>query len=89
MQLHLVFVLQSLTPSFVSGCRVCSPDKKLRRLDQESVAEDAARSASLALTNMMTITFVDDPQSCLHQDWATVVVVTITEVTQKPKDPCE
>jgi ferredoxin len=76
----------------ISACRLCSPDAKLRkrrRLNELSAAEDAAHLASLDLTNLMSITFVDDPESCLHQDWATVVVINVTEFTQTPEDPCK
>jgi hypothetical protein len=76
----------------ISACRLCSPDEKLRgrrRLNALSAAEEAAHLASLELTNLIKITFVDDPESCLHQDWATAVIVTVIEVTQTPQDPCE
>jgi hypothetical protein len=76
----------------ISACRLCSPDAKLRvrrKLKVLSAAEEAAHLASLELTNLISITFVDDPESCLHQDWATVVFINVTEFTQTPEDPCK
>ncbi|KAI2494185.1 hypothetical protein MHU86_20333 [Fragilaria crotonensis] len=71
-------------------CQLCTPARKLRRLSGQSVAaEDAADLASIELTNLISNTYGDDPDSCLHDDWTTVVVVSVTEMTQTPEDPCE
>jgi hypothetical protein len=69
---------------------LCTPDRNLRSLSGQSVAaEDAADLASIELTNLISNTYGDDPDSCLHDDWTTVVVVSVTEMTQTPEDPCE
>lgn len=86
--LHLAaLALQSLTISF--NFSLCSVDTKLPRLDQQSLADDAARLASLELSNMMTITFVDDPETCRHKEWATAIVIATSEETQAPEGPWE
>ncbi|KAI2508946.1 hypothetical protein MHU86_5441 [Fragilaria crotonensis] len=82
-------VVNSYTWNGRATCRICLPDSTLCRLDQQSVAEDAACLASQELTNLITFTYVDNPQSCFYQDFATVVIVTVSEVTQTPKDPCK
>lgn len=72
-------------------CQLCSPDKKLRRLTEQSIAaEEAAHRASIDLTNLIIMTHVDDEASCLFGDWATAVVVRVSEITQAAsQNPCE
>ncbi|KAI2494949.1 hypothetical protein MHU86_19594 [Fragilaria crotonensis] len=75
-------LINSFTWTGRATCRLCNPGRRLLSHEQLSAAEEAAHQASLDLRNLITTTFVNDPGSCLYQDWATVVVVTVTEITQ-------
>lgn len=83
-------VINSFTWFGRAACQSCAPDNKLRRLGEQRIVAEAARRASFDLTNLIIMTHVDDDASCLHDDWATEVIVSVTEITNAAsQDPCE
>jgi hypothetical protein len=68
---------------------LCTADNNNRKLNELRVAEESAKLAAANLTSLFITTYGNLPGSCLYQDSAINVNVTVNEGTENPEDPCD
>jgi hypothetical protein len=70
-----------------SACRLCSPDNKRlrRRLDDYNTTQELADLLAEAQDKQLKDSFISQEDSCLFNNWDSVVHINITHISNQTK----